>query len=462
MGDTRVETDSMGKVSLPADALYGAQTQRAIDNFPVSGSVMPAAFIHAVARIKLSAARVNRDLGLLDGDVADAIIEACGSIIAGEHADQFPVDVYQTGSGTSTNMNVNEVVATLAGRRLGRAISANDHVNLGQSSNDVIPTAIHLSAALAVRQRLLPAVTHLAECIEAKAGRLDDCVKTGRTHLMDAMPIRMSQELSGWAGQIRQQQAWLEQGLESLCFLAQGGTAVGTGVNTHGEFPRRFAEHLSAQTGMRFQPAANPFTAIGAQDTAVAFSGRLKSLAVALTKIANDLRWMNSGPLAGLAEIELEALQPGSSIMPGKVNPVIPEAVIMAAARVMGNDTTVTIAGQAGNFQLNTMLPLIADTLLQGIELMSSSCRLLTDRAVATFEVNHESISRSLAYNPILATALNPHIGYMAAAKIAKQAYAEKRPIIDVAEEQTDLSREQLETILDPLNLTRGGFAAKD
>ena len=462
MGKTRIEKDSMGEVSIPDHALYGAQTRRAMDNFPVSGRPLPAAFIRAVARIKWSAARVNRDLGLLQEDMADAIIAACQAIIAGDYADQFPVDVYQTGSGTSTNMNVNEVVATLAGRQLGREVHPNDHVNLGQSSNDVIPTAIHVSSAVAVRDDLLPALEHLQSCIEGKARSLDDCVKTGRTHLMDAMPVTMSQELSAWAGQIRQQREWLQQGLDALCALAQGGTAVGTGINTHAEFARRFAEDLAAQTSLPFRPAANPFTAIASQDTAVAVSGRLKSLAVALTKIANDLRWMNSGPLAGLAEIELEALQPGSSIMPGKVNPVIPEAVLMAAARVMGNDTTVTIAGQAGNFQLNTMLPVIADTLLQGIELLSSSCRLLADKAIATFEVKHDNIRRSLDRNPVLATALNPHIGYMAAAKIAKQAYEEQRPIIDVAAEQTDLSREQLEAILDPLKLTRGGIAGKD
>ena len=279
---------------------------------------------------------------------------------------------------------------------------------------------------------------------------------------MDAVPLTMGQELSAWAGQIRQQRDWLQQGLKALCALAQGGTAVGTGINTHAEFARRFAEDLAAQSDLPFRPAANLFTAISSQDTAVAVSGRFKSLAVALSKIANDLRWMNSGPLAGLAEIELEALQPGSSIMPGKVNPVISEAVLMAAARVMGNDATVTIAGQAGNFQLNTMLPLIAEMLLQDVELLSNSCRLLADKAIANFEVKYDNIRRNLERNPILATALNPYIGYAAAAKIARQAYEEQRPVIDVAAEQTDLTREQLETILDPLKLTRGGLAGED
>jgi len=462
MSDKRKAKDSMGEVTLPADALYGAQTQRAIDNFPVSGTRLPPAFIQAVARIKYAAAAVNRDLGLLDADLADAVIHAARTVINGDHADQFPVDVYQTGSGTSTNMNVNEVIATLAGRQLGRQVHPNDHINLGQSSNDVIPTAIHLSSALAIEHGLLPALAHLRATIEDKAGRLDDCVKTGRTHLMDAMPIRMSQELGGWAGQISQHEAWLRQELDALCRLAQGGTAVGTGINTHGEFSQRICEQLTEQTGLSLRPADNLFTAISSQDTAVSLSGRLKSVAVTLTKIANDLRWMNSGPLAGLAEIELRALQPGSSIMPGKVNPVIPEAVVMAAARVMGNDTTVTVCGQAGNFQLNTMLPLIAHTLLQSIELLANSSRLLADKAIADFQVNRENLERSLARNPVLATALNPHIGYMAAAEIAKQAYREGRPVIDVAEEKTDLTREQLETILDPRQLTRGGIADRD
>ena len=462
MGKTRRVKDSMGEVSIPDHALYGAQTRRAMDNFPVSGTPMPAAFIRAAARIKESAARVNRDLGLLEQDMADAIIAACEAIIAGNHIDQFPVDVYQTGSGTSTNMNVNEVVATLAGKQLGREVHPNDHVNLGQSSNDVIPTAIHVSAAVALRDDLLPALEHLQSRIEEKARGLEDCVKTGRTHLMDAVPLTMAQEMSAWAGQVGQQREWLQQGLDDLCDLAQGGTAVGTGINTHAEFARRFAEALAAQTGLPLRPAANLYTAISSQDTAVAVSGRLKSLAVVLTKISNDLRWMNSGPLAGLGEIVLETLQPGSSIMPGKVNPVIPEAVLMAAARVIGNDTTVAIAGQAGNFQLNTMLPLIADVLLQGMELLSNSCRLLADRAIATFEVRHDNIRRNLERNPILATALNPYIGYAAAAKIARQAYEEQRPVIDVAAEQTDLTRDQLETILDPLKLVRGGFAGKN
>ena len=379
MARTRKVKDSMGEVSIPADALYGAQTQRAVDNFPVSGRRLPAPFIAAVAHVKWAAALANRDLGLLDEALASAIGSACRAIIAGEHEEQFPVDVFQTGSGTSTNMNLNEVIASLAGRQLGREVSPNDDVNLGQSSNDVIPTAIHVSAAMAVAEQLLPALEHLHDTLAGKARELDEFVKTGRTHLMDAMPLRMSQEVGGWAGQIEQQRHWLSRGLGDLRAVAQGGTAVGTGINTHDEFAGRFAAHLSAHTGIEFRPAANPFTAISSQDTAVAFSGQLKSLAVALSKIADDLRWMNSGPLAGLAEIELEALQPGSSIMPGKVNPVIPEAVLMAAARVMGNDTTIGIAGRSGNFQLNTMLPLLADTLLESIGLMTNASRLLAE-----------------------------------------------------------------------------------
>ncbi|MFB9145650.1 class II fumarate hydratase [Halomonas alkalicola] len=457
MNETRIERDSMGELEVPADALYGAQTQRAVNNFPVSGQPMPPAFIHAIARIKLAAARVNAELGLLDAPRATAIAAAAEAVIRGEHDDQFPVDLFQTGSGTSSNMNVNEVVAHLANRE-GVEVGPNDHVNMGQSSNDVIPTAIHLSAALEVSGRLRPALVHLRETIEARAVELDGVVKTGRTHLMDAMPLRMSQELGGWASQVGQAVERLDDALVRLCRLAQGGTAVGTGINAHPEFAARMAAELSQQTGLAFVPNDSLFASLASQDAAVELSGQLRGLACVVMKIANDLRWMNSGPLAGLGEIELEALQPGSSIMPGKVNPVIPESAAQAAAQVIGLDAAVTIAGQSGNFQLNVMLPLVAHNLLTSITLMSNTAWLLANRAIATFKVREDRLQAPLSRNPILVTALNAVIGYNAAAAIAKQAYQAGRPILDVAEEQTELSREELERLLDPAALTRGGI----
>lgn len=457
MSEMRIERDSMGELEVPANALYGAQTQRAVNNFPVSGQPMPPAFIQAVARVKLAAAEVNRDLELLDGARADAIIEAAQQVVDGQHADQFPIDVFQTGSGTSTNMNVNEVIAHLASRE-GLEIGPNDHVNMGQSSNDVIPTALHLAAALEVKTRLCPALAYLKEAIERKAGELDDVIKTGRTHLMDAMPIRMSQELGGWASQIGQTIERLESGQTRLVRLAQGGTAVGTGINAHPEFAERMATALSSQTGMSLQPNDSFFASLGSQDAAVELSGHLRTYACTLMKISNDLRWMNSGPLAGLGEIELEALQPGSSIMPGKVNPVIPESAAQVAAQVIGLDSAITVAGQSGNFQLNVMLPLVANNLLTAITLLTNISHLLADRAIATFKVRRENIEAPLSRNPILVTALNSVIGYDAAAAIAKKAYQAGRPIIEVAEEETNLSRQELERLLDPAQLTRGGI----
>ncbi|MBZ0330480.1 class II fumarate hydratase [Halomonas sp. ANAO-440] len=457
MSDHRIERDSMGELKVPQDALYGPQTQRAINNFPVSGQEMPLAFIYAIARIKLAAARVNRDLQLLDAERAEAIIDAAEAIIEGNHDSQFPVDVFQTGSGTSSNMNVNEVIAHLASRD-ELTVGSNDHVNMGQSSNDVIPTAIHLSAALEVTTRLRPALVHLRAIIDERALELDGVVKTGRTHLMDAMPLRLSQELGGWSSQLGQAIERLDSAMLRLCRIAQGGTAVGTGINAHPEFAERIARELSEQTGLSLEPNDSFFASIASQDSAVELSGQLKGLACVVMKIANDLRWMNSGPLAGLGEIELEALQPGSSIMPGKVNPVIPESAAQAAAQVIGLDAAVTVAGQSGNFQLNVMLPLVAYNLLTSITLMSNTARLLADRAIATFKVREESLAAPLARNPILVTALNGVLGYDAAAAIAKQAYQAGRPIIDVAEEQTDLSREELERLLNPDSLTRGGI----
>ena len=457
MTQTRIERDRMGELEVPANALYGAQTQRAVNNFPVSGQPMPSAFIHAIARIKRAAAVVNGDLGLLDDDRRRAIVEAADAIIAGQHDDQFPIDVFQTGSGTSSNMNVNEVVAHLASSD-DLSVGPNDHVNMGQSSNDVIPTALHLSAALEVTGTLRPALEHLRGVIDARAEELDEVVKTGRTHLMDAMPLRLGQELGGWSSQVGQAIERLDSAMVRLCRLAQGGTAVGTGINAHPEFAERMAAELSARTGLSLTPNDSFFASLGSQDAAVELSGQLKGLACVVMKIANDLRWMNSGPLAGLGEIELEALQPGSSIMPGKVNPVIPESAAQTAAQVIGLDAAVTVAGQSGNFQLNVMLPLVASNLLTSITLMSQTSRLLADKAIATFKAREDNLREPLARNPILVTALNSVIGYNAAAAIAKKAYQAGRPIIDVAEEETDLGRDELERLLDPTALTRGGI----
>ena len=456
----RIEKDSMGELKVPADALYGAQTQRAVENFPVSGLPMPPAFIGAVALVKKCAARVNVDLGLLEEAIGAAIEKAAGEIRDGQHLAHFPVDVFQTGSGTSTNMNANEVIAILASRYSGVKVSANDHVNMGQSSNDTIPTAIHLSAAVECHDKLLPALEHLAATIETKAAGLQDAVKTGRTHLMDAMPVTLAQEMSGWSAQIRNAHARVQMGLARIYSLAQGGTAVGTGINAHPEFAARLAEALVRETGLPFRPNDNFFESLSCQDAAVELSGQLKTAAVSLMKVANDLRWMNSGPLAGLGEIELPALQPGSSIMPGKVNPVIPEATCMVAAQVMGNDATITVAGQAGSFQLNVMLPVIAHNLLQSIELLANVSRLLADKAIAGFTVRSDNLEKALALNPILVTALNPVIGYLKAAEIAKAAYKQRRPIIDVAAEMTEIPREELQRLLDPGKLTAGGISA--
>jgi fumarate hydratase class II len=456
--DFRIERDSMGELRVPRDAAWGAQTQRAVENFPISGLTMPQPFVAALGLIKWAAAGVNRDLGLLEEDIAEAIQSAALEVAAGEHYAGFPVDVFQTGSGTSSNMNANEVIAGLATTRLGRAVHPNDHVNMGQSSNDVVPSAIHVSAAIGLSQDLLPSLKYLAEAIEKKAIELKGFVKTGRTHLMDAMPVRFDQELTGWATQIRADYHRVAGVLSRLSGLAQGGTAVGTGINAHPEFGVRVAAALASRTGIAFRPADSYFEALSSQDTAVELSGQLKTTAVSLMKIANDLRWMNSGPLAGLGEIALPALQPGSSIMPGKVNPVIPEAAAMVAAQVIGNDATITVAGQSGNFQLNVMLPIVALNLLQSIQILASAARAMADQAIAGFTVQEVRLQDALARNPILVTALNPVIGYDKAAAVAKQAYAEGRPIIEVANEATDLSETELRRLLDPMELTTGGI----
>ncbi|WP_119394652.1 class II fumarate hydratase [Salinibius halmophilus] len=451
---SRIERDSLGEVEVPQEALYGAQTQRAINNFAIANRSMPKAFIEALIHIKMAAAAANKSLATLEDTIADAIIDACQHLLADDYMQHFPVDVFQTGSGTSTNMNANEVIARLASQRSGEVVNANDHVNYGQSSNDVIPTAIHVAAVMQTEQALLPALEHASTVISDKARDLAGVVKTGRTHLMDAMPVQFSQSLTTWQHQLDDNRQQLTQQLARIRQLPMGGTAVGTGVNTHKEFAKTFNQKLNQQLGTEFSPSPHLFTYIASQDAAVALSGSLKTIAVSQMKIANDLRWMNSGPLAGLGEIELQALQPGSSIMPGKVNPVIPEAAAMVSAQVMGNDVTIAIAGQSGNFELNVMLPVIADNLLASIALLGNSLTALADDAIAGFSVRHEMVQAPLAKNPILVTALNPIIGYAKAADIAKQAYKEGRPVIDVALEQTDMKKDELERLLNPATLT--------
>jgi len=454
----RVERDTMGELRVPAHALWGAQTQRAVQNFPLSGLTMPRGFLRALGLVKWAAAGANMELGELDKVRGFAIQKAALEVAEGRHDAHFPVDVFQTGSGTSSNMNANEVIARLATQYAGGiAVHPNDQVNRSQSSNDVIPTAIHVGAALALAEQLLPALKELAETIGRKAADVGDTVKTGRTHLMDAVPLTLGQELGAWRAQVEDGIARLQSTRSRLHALALGGTAVGTGINAPPRFAATAASLLSRQTGLDLQPCRNLFAAIAAQDTAVEASGQLRVVAVVLMKIANDLRWMNSGPLAGLGEIALPALQPGSSIMPGKVNPVAPEAVAMAAAQVIGNDVTVTVAGQSGSFQLNTMLPVIAYNLLQSIELLAAAARTLARSAIAGFAVNVRQVAAALDRNPMLVTALAPVIGYEQASAIARRALAEGRPIREVAAEMTDLDPGRLARLLDPAALTRGG-----
>ncbi|MCW1977111.1 aspartate ammonia-lyase [Xanthomonas campestris] len=456
----RIEHDSMGELQVPADALWGAQTQRAVQNFPISGQPMPRGFIRALGLIKAAAAGVNADLGLLSKSVAKVVQEAALQVAQGTHDAHFPIDVYQTGSGTSSNMNANEVIATLATRAGKDAVHPNDHVNLGQSSNDVVPTAIRVSALLAVQEQLQPALKHLRKTIDKRAKSLDKIVKTGRTHLMDAMPLTFGQEFGAWSAQLSSAQERIDDSLKRLRRLPLGGTAIGTGINADPRFGGKVAKALSTLSSVKFESAENKFEGLAAQDDAVELSGQLNALAVALIKIANDLRWMNAGPLAGLGEIELPALQPGSSIMPGKVNPVIPEATVMVCAQVIGHHTAITVAGQTGNFQLNVALPLIAANLLDSINLLSNVSRLLADTAIAGLKVRQERVREALDRNPILVTALNPIIGYEKAAAIAKRAYKEQRPVLDVAKEDSGLSEAELRRLLDPAALTRGGIHA--
>lgn len=448
----RTETDSMGDIRVPSQALYGAQTQRAVENFTISQQTLPWSFIRALLFIKQAAARTNNELGLLPDALANAITDSITELLADKPVKEFPVPVFQTGSGTSTNMNVNEVICGLA-RRRGVELSPNDHVNLGQSSNDVIPSALHLASVIETEGQLLPALKLLTGEILQFAGKNSDVIKTGRTHLMDALPIRLRAELEGWAAQIEESCERLENTLTRLCRLPLGGTAVGSGVNCHPAFPAKAVARLSKKTSAALSLAPSFYKGISCLDTIVEHSGVLKTTGIAISKIANDLRWMNSGPLAGLAEIRLPALQPGSSIMPAKVNPVIPEAVCMAVAQVIGNDTTIHVAGLGGNFQLNTMLPVAAHNILNSIDLLSGSARALAEKTIPKIKVNRESYSQSLALNPILVTSLNPIIGYNQAAKIGKIASEERRPVIEVAKELTDIPHKELERLLDPKTL---------
>lgn len=458
-GTMRTVKDSMGEMQVPANALYGATTARAVENFPISNLRFSRSFLHALGLVKAATAQVNADLGLLDPALSEAIQAAAGEVVDGAWDAEFPIDIFQTGSGTSTNMNANEVIATRA-MQLHEELSVhpNDHVNMGQSSNDVIPTTIHVAAYIAIVEGLIPALKHLEASIARRAEELMDVVKTGRTHLMDATPVRMGQTVGAWGTQIRLGRERVQNTLPHLGRLAIGGTAVGSGLNAHEEFGARVSAVLSERTGCAFVEADDHFEAQASQDTAVEVSGALKSIATALIKISNDLRHMNSGPISGLGEIVLPALQPGSSIMPGKINPVIAEATMMVAAQVIGNDATITTGAQLGNFELNVMLPVIAHNLLESIELLSSMSTVLADKAIDGFTVNVEHIEELVDKNPIMVTGLNPVIGYDNAAKIAKQAYAEKRTVKDVARDLTDLDDDVLDRVLDPKVLADPGI----
>ena len=459
----RIEKDSLGEVKVPQKALWGAQTQRALDNFKISGIKFAfpfgRSFIEALGIIKYSAASANNKLKLLPKNKAAAIKTASKDVMLGVYDESFPLDVFQTGSGTSTNMNANEVIANVASKKSKLIINANDDVNMSQSSNDVIPTAICISALIDMHRILLPNMDGLIKAIDAKMKKVKGNTKTGRTHLMDAMPIDFAQELSGWKAQLESSKKTLLAATIRMNELPQGGTAIGTGINTHKDFSKNFCEEVNKISKLKTKPAKNFFQGLSSVDNAAELSSALKNLSTILMKISNDLRWMNSGPLTGLGEIELEALQPGSSIMPGKVNPVVPEAVAMACADVIGNDVSITVASQSGNFQLNVMLPLVAYNLLKSINLLGNAMPLLSNKAIKTFKINTKNINESLSKNPILVTALNRKIGYGKAALIAKKAYKENKAIIDVASEETGISKSELKKLLDPSKLTKGGLS---
>ncbi|TQL59130.1 fumarase class II [Oryzihumus leptocrescens] len=456
----RVEHDSMGEVRVPAEALWGAQTARAVENFPISGLRMPAEIVHALARVKAAAAEVNAELGALDQQLAGAIADAAAEVADGRHDDHFPIDVFQTGSGTSTNMNVNEVVARLAHLSSGLAVHPNDHVNAGQSSNDTFPTAIRVAAAVAVARELVPALAHLAEALGRKEAEFASVVKAGRTHLMDAVPVTLGQEFSGYRRQVELGIARVQAAAEGVAELPLGGTAAGTGLNAAPGFAAAVIERLAAQTGVPLREAENHFEAQSTQDAVVALSGAVKVVAVSLTKICNDLRWMGSGPRAGLGEIHLPDLQPGSSIMPGKVNPVVPEATLMVCAQVIGNDLTITTAGASGAFELNVMLPVIGRNLLESVTFLAHAARLLADRCVDGITADEERCLDLAQGSPAIVTPLNRYIGYEAAAAVAKQALAERRSIRDVVLDRGhvangELTEDQLDAALDVLAMTR-------
>ncbi|HWM93802.1 MAG TPA: class II fumarate hydratase [Thermoanaerobaculia bacterium] len=466
MSETRIEKDSLGEVEVPAGAYYGAQTERARRNFPVSGLTLPRRFISAVALIKGEAAAVNEELGIVSAEVTKAIRQAAAEVVEGRHDGQFPLDVFQTGSATSTNMNVNEVLSNRAIEILGGVIGSkapvhpNDHVNAGQSSNDVIPTAIHVSAYVAIQEHLDPALRHLADALGRKAEEFDRIVKIGRTHLQDAVPIRLGQEFSGYAQQVRYALDRLAAVKPRLAELPLGGTAVGTGLNAPPEFAPRVIALLAERTGCPFVPAPNRFEAMAAKDAAVEASGALKTVATSLTKIANDIRWLASGPRCGIGEISIPSLQPGSSIMPGKVNPVIPESVLMVAAQVVGNDATITLAGMSGNFDLNVMMPLIAYNLLQSIEILANASNLLAEKCVEGTVANRERCEELVERSLAMVTSLVPRIGYDAAAEIAKESVRTGRTVRELCRERNVLPEAELAEALDPWGMTEGGIHA--
>jgi fumarate hydratase class II len=460
MSDFRIEKDSLGEVRVPSDALYGAQTQRAVENFPISGQRFGRRFIQALGLIKKAAAESNAEMGNLDPGIADAVARAAGEVAEGTWDAEFVLDIYQTGSGTATNMNTNEVVSHRATQLLdgGTRVHPNDHVNFGQSSNDVIPTAMHISARVALKEELLPAMAGLAIALEDKARAFDGIVKSGRTHLMDATPVRLGQEFGGYAHQVRRGIERLERAGEELNELALGGTATGTGINTEPGFPGKVISRIADATGIPFREAENHFEAQGSKDAVVNVSGALNTVAAGLMKIADDVRWLSSGPTSGIHEISLPAVQPGSSIMPGKVNPVMSEALMMVAARVTGNHTTITVGGQRGNFELNVMMPVMAHALLESITILAGAVRAFTDRCVVGITANEDRCRELLEKNPSIATALNPYIGYDRAAEVAKQAAKEKRSVRDVVKEKGLLPEDQLDEALDVRSMTEPGL----
>jgi len=454
----RIEKDSLGEVKVPEDALYGAQTQRAVENFPISGQRFGRRFIEALGTIKKAAALVNSEMGFVDAPIADAIAAAASEVVAGEWDDQFVLDVYQTGSGTSTNMNANEVIAHRATQVLGARVHPNDHVNFAQSSNDVIPTAIHVSARVAIEKELIPALEHLRDALSGKAKAFDGIVKSGRTHLMDATPVRLGQEFAGYATQVAKGIERIRRASGELAELALGGTATGTGINTDPDFPGKAIARISELTGIAFREADDHFEAQAAKDAAVSASGALNAVATGLMKIADDLRWLGSGPTSGIHEIVLPAIQPGSSIMPGKVNPVMSEAVMMVAARVMGNHTTITVAGSRGNFELNVMMPVLAQALLESITLLANAARAFTDRCVVGIEADEARCRELLELNPSIATALNPYIGYDKAAEVAKAAAREHKSVREVVLREKLLPRDRIDEALDVRSMTEPGL----